>query len=78
MYAKSGKASVTVTQDVYRVLTAHVTKRNGIVIDFADRHANHLLRHTRERARLYAGQSTFRVKVLTADDVNNFASLVAK
>lgn len=78
IYAKGYKASVTVTQDVFRVLTGHVGKRNGVVVEFADRHASHLLRHSLARARLYAAQPTFNVRVLTAQDMNGFAQLVAR
>lgn len=78
IYARGGKASVTVTQDIYRVLTAVEGKREGIVIDFADRHATHLLRHSLARGRLYAANPTFSVTVVDREAVEAFPRLVSR
>lgn len=64
VYAKGGSASVTVTQDVFRVLTAHPEKDRAIVVDFADRHHESLLAQSLGRARIYAGEQAFTSEVL--------------
>ncbi len=77
VYAKGGKAAVQTTQDFYRVLTAIVGKREGIVIDFADRTHPILMRHALARAKLYAAHQDFNVDVLTAGTIQHFAQMVA-
>lgn len=64
VYAKGGSASVTVTQDVFRVLTASPGKQRAIVVDFADRHHDGLLAQSMARGRLYASEAAFSVDVL--------------
>lgn len=55
IYPKGYKARVTHTQDTFRVLTATGTKKDAVIVDFADRHSRKLLEHTIERSRNYAG-----------------------
>jgi superfamily II DNA or RNA helicase len=64
VYAKGGSASVTVTQDVFRVLTASPGKERAIVVDFADRHHDGLMSQSASRARIYASEEAFSVDVL--------------
>lgn len=64
VYAKGGSASVTVTQDVFRVLTASPGKARAIVVDFADRHQDALLAQAQARGRIYASEDAFSVDVL--------------
>lgn len=77
VYAKAGRARVTVTQDFFRVLTAAHGKTRGIVVDFADRHSEPMLRHAVQRAKLYAGIPEFGVELLTQDAIQNFHRRVA-
>jgi superfamily II DNA or RNA helicase len=53
IYAKGYKAKVTHTQDTFRVLTALPGKPEAVIVDFADRHNNHLIQHSVERMRNY-------------------------
>ena len=64
VYAKGGSASVTVTQDVFRVLTASPGKERAIVVDFADRHHDGLIAQSANRGRIYAREDAFSVEVL--------------
>jgi superfamily II DNA or RNA helicase len=64
VYAKGGSAAVTVTQDVFRVLTASPGKERAIVVDFADRHHDGLLAQSMARGRLYASEDAFSTTVL--------------
>lgn len=64
VYAKGGSAAVTVTQDVFRVLTASPGKQRAIVVDFADRHHDGLLAQSMSRGRIYAAEGAFAVDVL--------------
>jgi superfamily II DNA or RNA helicase len=53
VYAKGGKARVTHTQDIFRVLTGYPGKREALIIDFCDRHNRTLLEHSIERMKNY-------------------------
>lgn len=64
VYARGESAEVTLTQSIYRVSTAVPGKRYAIVVDFADRHHRHLLRHSMERLKVYFEEPTFDVSVL--------------
>jgi len=64
VYAMGGKAEVSHTQAAYRVLTAVPGKRRAVLVDFADRHHETLLRHAQERLATYHASSIFRVQVL--------------
>lgn len=64
VYAKGGSAAVTVTQDVFRVLTASPGKDRAIVVDFADRHHDALSAQSAARGRIYAREAAFSVDVL--------------
>lgn len=76
VYAKAGKARVTVKQDIYRVLTAHGTKTEGVVVEFADRHNPNTLRHSCERGRIYGSFDDFSVEMLTPELAAGFAARV--
>lgn len=64
VYAKGGSADVTVTQDVFRVLTASTGKSRALVVDFADRHHDGLKAQSAKRGRIYAREDAFDVHVL--------------
>lgn len=64
VYAKGGSAAVTVTQDVFRVLTASPGKARAIVVDFADRHHDGLIAQSANRGRIYSREDSFSVEVL--------------
>jgi superfamily II DNA or RNA helicase len=64
VYAKGGSAAVTVTQDVFRVLTASPGKARAIVVDFADRHHDGLIAQSANRGRIYSREDSFSVDVL--------------
>jgi len=64
IYAKGGSARVTVTQDLFRVLTASPGKKRSIVIDFADRHQEMLRQQSVARGNIYAAEESFSVDVL--------------
>jgi superfamily II DNA or RNA helicase len=66
VYAKGGSASVTVTQDVFRVLTASEGKRRAIVVDFADRHQEALCAQSAKRGEIYAREEAFSIEVLSS------------
>jgi superfamily II DNA or RNA helicase len=76
VYAKGGKASVTVKQDVYRVLTAHALKTDGVVVDFADRHNPNTLRHSIARGRIYGSYPSFEVEMLPPELISGFQQRV--
>lgn len=64
VYARGESAEVTLTQAIYRVSTAVPGKTHAVVVDFGDRHHRHLLRHSKERLKVYFEEPTFEVKVL--------------
>lgn len=53
VYAKGNQAKVTHTQDVFRVLTGGGQKKDAKIIDFADRHNEHLIEHSVQRMKNY-------------------------
>ncbi len=69
IYAKGQKATVTVTQDIYRVLTRASSDARGdaIVIDFVDTCHPMLQRHSVARATLYGGEELFQIDLLHQD-----------
>jgi superfamily II DNA or RNA helicase len=75
VYAKGGSASVTVTQDVFRVLTKSEGKRRAIVVDFADRHQEALLNQSAKRAEIYAREDAF--SVTTLDSASDLPAWIA-
>lgn len=68
VYAVGGKAEVAHTQAAYRTATASPGKRTAVIVDFADRHNETLLRHTMERLETYCGQTVFQTEVLPAPE----------
>lgn len=76
IYAKAGRAAVTVTQDIFRVLTKHPGKARGLVFDFADRHHEGFLRQSVARGKIYAAEDTFRIDVLSEPTLDPFLGAV--
>ncbi len=64
VYARGEKAEVMLTQNVYRVCTAWGGKRDAIMVDFADRHAKKLMRHSQQRLGTFYRDPIFDVEVL--------------
>lgn len=64
VYARGEQAEVGLTQAMYRVSTAVEGKKQALIVDFADRHNRHLMKHSRERLRVYFNEPTFHVSVL--------------
>jgi superfamily II DNA or RNA helicase len=77
VYAKGGKASVTVKQDFYRVLTAHVSKDNGVIVDFVDEHNPNTMRHSEARSLLYSQFDDFEVEMLDGSQIEGFGARVS-
>lgn len=71
VYAVGGKAEVSHAQATYRVCTAVPGKRRSVIVDFADRHNETLLRHSLERLDTYQKQEIFQTRVL--EDARSFA-----
>jgi superfamily II DNA or RNA helicase len=70
VYARGEKARVSLTQNAYRVGTATPGKTQALLVDFADRHNKHLMRHSLNRLEVYHAEDTFSVEVL--QDPNGF------
>lgn len=70
VYARGEKARVSLTQNAYRVGTATPGKDRALLVDFADRHNKHLMRHSLNRLEVYHAEDTFAVTVL--QDPNGF------
>lgn len=70
VYARGEQAEVSLTQSMYRVVTATGGKRAAIVVDFCDRHHKKLLEHAEERLRVYFEEPLFSVEVL--QDIRQF------
>lgn len=64
VYARGEKAEVALTQNAYRVCTAYEGKHNAIVVDFADRHNRHLIKHSSQRLQTFYEDPVFDVEVL--------------
>jgi superfamily II DNA or RNA helicase len=68
VYAKGGSASVTFTQDYFRVLTGAEGKYPAVIVDFADRHNAFLMHQSAIRGKLYSKEQCFRVHVANTED----------
>lgn len=64
VYAMGGKAEISHRQAMFRVCTAMPGKRRAIVVDFADRHADTLMKHSLERANTYCTEASTEVHAL--------------
>jgi len=65
VYARGERAEVSLTQAMYRVVTAAGEKTGAVVVDFADRHHRKLAEHAEERLRVYFSEPLFSVQVLS-------------
>lgn len=70
VYARGEKAEVSFTQNVYRVCTASETKRDALIVDFADRHHRKLMAHSKLRLQYLHADPVFGVEILPS--VKNF------
>lgn len=64
VYARGEKAEVALTQNAYRVCTAWEGKHDAIIVDFADRHNRHLIKHSKQRLDTFYADPVFNVEVL--------------
>ncbi len=64
VYARGEKAEVALTQNAYRVCTAWPGKENAIIVDFADRHNRHLMKHSKQRLEVFCNDPVFNVEIL--------------
>ena len=72
VYARGEKASVSLTQNAFRVCTAVPGKSDAVIIDFADRQHSKLLKHSKDRLGIFYREPIFSTEVL--DDANRLAS----
>lgn len=64
VYARGGKAEVELAQNSFRVCTAWGGKKDAIIVDFADRHNKHLMRHSKQRLECFYQEPIMDVEVL--------------
>jgi hypothetical protein len=70
VYARGEKAEVSLAQNSFRPLTAIPSKRDAIIVDFADRHNKMLMNHSKQRLAFFYKEPIFSVEVLPS--VKNF------
>ena len=76
VYAAGGRSRVRVVQDAYRVLTANIGKRHGILVDFADTHHPNLEDASAARLGLYRGNGAFHADVIDATTLESWIASV--
>lgn len=70
VYAAGGKASVSLTQSWYRVITKTDEKQYAVIVDFYDMHHRKLWEHSHQRWGIMQGDAIFRMSY--APDLHHF------